>query len=75
MAKRLRLTAYGVCLDGDRVLLARYVSADATVRHWTLPGGGVEHAEDTVDIGLELARTRPPDGHAVPPEIGGPLRY
>jgi 8-oxo-dGTP diphosphatase len=42
----LRLAAYGVCIVDDRMLLARYVSPDRTRRHWTLPGGRVEHAED-----------------------------
>ena len=45
-AQLLRLAAYGVCLQGDRMLLARYVSPDGSQRHWTLPGGQVEHAED-----------------------------
>lgn len=45
-AQRLRLAAYGLCLQEDRVLLARYVSPDGSRRHWTLPGGQVEHAED-----------------------------
>jgi 8-oxo-dGTP diphosphatase len=45
----LRLAAYGVCVIDGRMLLARYVSPDATQRHWTLPGGKVEHAEDPYD--------------------------
>ena len=31
------------------MLLARYVSPDGKRRHWTLPGGKVEHAEDPYD--------------------------
>jgi ADP-ribose pyrophosphatase YjhB (NUDIX family) len=45
----LRLAAYGVCLRQDRMLLARYVSPDGARRHWTLPGGKVEHGEDPCD--------------------------
>ncbi len=45
-AQRLRLAAYGICLREDRILLARYVSPDGSQRHWTLPGGKVEHTED-----------------------------
>lgn len=45
-AQLLRLAAYGVCIVDDRMLLARYVSPDATQRYWTMPGGKVEHAED-----------------------------
>jgi ADP-ribose pyrophosphatase YjhB (NUDIX family) len=40
----MRLAAYAVCLDGDRVLLAHCRGI-----HWTLPGGLVEHAEDPFD--------------------------
>src|SRR4051812_25063523 len=45
----LRLAAYGVCIVDERMLLARYVSPDGRQRHWTLPGGKVEHAEDPYD--------------------------
>ncbi|MFF5769723.1 NUDIX hydrolase [Streptomyces californicus] len=43
-----RLAAYAVCIEGGRVLLALSVSPDGD-RVWTLPGGGVEHAEDPYD--------------------------
>src|SRR5262245_40790474 len=45
----LRVAAYGVCVRDDQILLARWVSHDRTERHWTLPGGRVEHGEDPVD--------------------------
>lgn len=48
-ARGLRLAAYAVCRRQGRVLLARWVSADGAQRHWTLPGGGVEHGEDPSD--------------------------
>ena len=48
-AERLRLAAYAVCLSDDQMLLARYVSPDGDRRHWTLPGGMVEHGEDPFD--------------------------
>ena len=41
-----RLAAYAVCVHNDQILLARWVSQDGTDRHWTLPGGKVEHGED-----------------------------
>lgn len=44
----IRLAAYAVCIEGDQVLLARYVSPEGR-RHWTLPGGGVEQSEDPFD--------------------------
>ena len=43
-----RLAAYAVCIEGPRVLLARYVSPDHETS-WTLPGGRVEHGEDPFD--------------------------
>ncbi|MEU8183906.1 NUDIX hydrolase [Micromonospora sp. NPDC049047] len=43
-----RLAAYAVCIRDERVLLAHYVASTGE-RHWTLPGGKVEHAEDPFD--------------------------
>jgi ADP-ribose pyrophosphatase YjhB (NUDIX family) len=43
-----RLAAYAVCVDQDRVLLARYVHPSGE-SNWTLPGGRVEHGEDPFD--------------------------
>ncbi|MFC7533199.1 NUDIX domain-containing protein [Actinoplanes sp. GCM10030250] len=58
-----RLAAYAVCIERERVLLARYVSPLAGDTQWTLPGGRVEHAEDPfVDVGLALAQTLPRPG-------------
>lgn len=48
-AQLLRVAAYAVCLEEDRLLLARYVSPDGAQRHWTLPGGKIEHTEDPFD--------------------------
>ncbi|MFI6783132.1 NUDIX hydrolase [Micromonospora sp. NPDC050276] len=49
IAQRLRVAAYAVCWRDEHLLLARWVSPDRVRRHWTLPGGGVEHAEDPFD--------------------------
>ncbi|MFD5176525.1 NUDIX hydrolase [Nocardia sp. NPDC058379] len=43
-----RLAAYAVCIEDGRVLLARHVSRNGEST-WTLPGGGVERAEDPFD--------------------------
>ncbi len=43
-----RLAAYAVCIEDGRVLLALAVGPDGD-RTWTLPGGGVEHAENPYD--------------------------
>jgi 8-oxo-dGTP diphosphatase len=43
-----RLAAYAVCIEGVRVLLARYVPQDGEA-NWTLPGGKVEPGEDPFD--------------------------
>lgn len=47
-ATEFRLASYGVCLDGDRVLLVRYTPMRGSP-YWTLPGGKVEHGEDPFD--------------------------
>jgi ADP-ribose pyrophosphatase YjhB (NUDIX family) len=47
--ERLRPAAYAVCRDEGKLLLARYVSPDGRQRHWTLPGGKIEHGEDPYD--------------------------
>lgn len=44
-----RLAAYAICRRDDDILLARWVSRDRSQRHWTLPGGKVEHGEDPYD--------------------------
>lgn len=57
-----RLAAYAVCIEDERVLLARYVSP-AGATNWTLPGGKVEHAEDPFDAVIrELAEETGCDG-------------
>ena len=43
-----RLAAYAVCIEDGRVLLAHCVQPKGE-SVWTLPGGGVEHAEDPFD--------------------------
>ncbi|TDU01989.1 ADP-ribose pyrophosphatase YjhB (NUDIX family) [Streptomyces sp. 846.5] len=43
-----RLAVYAVCIEDGRVLLARYEPPEGE-SNWTLPGGGVEHAEDPFD--------------------------
>ncbi|MFC8696194.1 NUDIX domain-containing protein [Streptomyces parvus] len=49
-----RLAAYAVCIEDDRVLLAPAAGPDGD-RTWTLPGGGVEHAENPYDAVREVA--------------------
>jgi len=43
-----RLAAYAVCIEDERLLVARYVSPEGG-SNWTLPGGRVEHGEDPFD--------------------------
>ena len=43
-----RLAAYAVCIEDERILLARCVSPTGG-SNWTLPGGRVEHGEDPFD--------------------------
>ncbi|MDX1658904.1 MAG: DUF6027 family protein [Nitriliruptorales bacterium] len=44
--RRIRLAAYGVITDGDRILLARIAEGYPGAGAWTLPGGGLSHGED-----------------------------
>ncbi|TYC02644.1 NUDIX domain-containing protein [Micromonospora sp. WP24] len=43
-----RLAAYAVCIEDERILLARCVLPTGG-SNWTLPGGKVEQAEDPFD--------------------------
>ncbi|SCG56616.1 NUDIX domain-containing protein [Micromonospora inositola] len=45
MEQRRRIGAYGVCRDGERVLLVRGSAAADFPGVWQLPGGGLDHAE------------------------------
>ncbi|MGI5216758.1 NUDIX hydrolase [Nocardia sp. CA-290969] len=57
-----RLAAYAVCLEQGRVLLARHVAGNGETT-WTLPGGGVQHAEDPFDaVTRELSEETGYDG-------------
>lgn len=49
MEQRRRIGAYGLCRDGDRVLMARASAADHFPGIWQVPGGGLEHAEHPAD--------------------------
>ncbi|MEO6826445.1 MAG: NUDIX domain-containing protein [Microbacteriaceae bacterium] len=42
----IRVAAYGLIIDGDRLLLAHWNSHGRS--GWTLPGGGLESGEDPV---------------------------
>ncbi len=43
----IRIAAYGVIIEGGRILLAHWNEAGHT--GWTLPGGGLEPGEDPAD--------------------------
>jgi ADP-ribose pyrophosphatase YjhB (NUDIX family) len=61
ITKELRVAAYAVCLDDGKVLLVRWVGPEGP--RWTLPGGGVDHAEDTVDAAVREVEEE--TGHVV----------
>lgn len=43
----IRVAAYGVIVDGGRILLAHWNESGRS--GWTLPGGGIDPGEDPVD--------------------------
>ncbi|MBM7775302.1 ADP-ribose pyrophosphatase YjhB (NUDIX family) [Actinokineospora baliensis] len=47
MNRSLRVAAYAVCVEAEKILLARWVGR--TEKKWTLPGGGIDHGEDPLD--------------------------
>jgi 8-oxo-dGTP diphosphatase len=40
-----RIGSYSLCVDGDRILLARLSAIEVDVGAWTLPGGGIDFGE------------------------------
>ncbi|MFJ2442725.1 MULTISPECIES: NUDIX hydrolase [unclassified Streptomyces] len=52
MNQELRVAAYAVCVRDGRILLARWISSSDGGRHWTLPGGGLDHGEDPLDAAV-----------------------
>jgi len=53
---RTRIGGYALCVDDDRILLARLSAIEVDVGAWTLPGGGVlfgEHPDAAVIRELE----------------------
>jgi 8-oxo-dGTP diphosphatase len=42
---RTRVGGYALCIDDERILLARLSAIEVDVGAWTLPGGGVEFGE------------------------------
>ncbi|MET0713604.1 MAG: NUDIX hydrolase [Mycetocola sp.] len=46
----IRVAAYGVIIDGDRILLAHWREHGRS--GWTLPGGGIDPGEDPADAAV-----------------------
>jgi 8-oxo-dGTP diphosphatase len=47
--RRTRVSAHGLCLGDDALLLVRLSSGLANAGRWTLPGGGLDWGEHPVD--------------------------
>ena len=46
----IRVAAYGVIIDGDRMLLAHW--SQGPWQAWTLPGGGIDEGESPADAAV-----------------------
>jgi ADP-ribose pyrophosphatase YjhB (NUDIX family) len=46
IVRLLRVGAYAICRDGDRILCCRLAATEPSPGAWTLPGGGVDFGED-----------------------------
>jgi 8-oxo-dGTP diphosphatase len=49
MTEKTRVAAYGLIVDGDRILLCRAAEKTDAYGKWTLPGGGINFGEPPVD--------------------------
>ena len=48
----MRVAAYAVCRDGERLLCCRLASGEPSPGSWTLPGGGIDFGERPEDAVL-----------------------
>src|SRR5262245_3697488 len=69
MERRRRIGAYGLCRDGDRVLLARSSDKSDFPGVWQIPGGGLEHGEAPERALIRESREEP----GLEVEVGRPL--
>ncbi len=46
VVRLVRVAAYAVCGDGDRLLCCRLAPGEPSPGSWTLPGGGIDFGED-----------------------------
>jgi 8-oxo-dGTP diphosphatase len=46
IVRLVRVAAYAICRDGDRVLCCRLAAGEPSPGSWTLPGGGIDFGED-----------------------------
>lgn len=46
VVRLVRVAAYAVCRDGDRLLCCRLAPGEQSPGSWTLPGGGIDFGED-----------------------------
>ncbi|MEU4801492.1 NUDIX hydrolase [Actinosynnema sp. NPDC023587] len=47
IVRKLRVAAYAVIIEDDRILLSRWLGPERP--RWILPGGGIDHGEDPYD--------------------------
>ncbi len=49
MVRLVRVAAYAVCRDGERILCCRLAPGEPSPGAWTLPGGGIDFGERPED--------------------------
>ncbi len=49
VVRLVRVGAYAICRDGQRLLCCRVAPGEAASGQWTLPGGGIDFGEDPAD--------------------------
>jgi hypothetical protein len=62
IVRLVRVAAYAVCREGERLLCCRLAPGEPSPGSWTLPGGGIDFGERPETPSCASCRRRPPVG-------------